>query len=332
MQTYLVDMLECPACHGDLDWIISEKTKTRIGTAEAHCKTCDAAYPVREGIGLFLTPDLPRNDLWEQMQSGLSLHLQENPKLERQLMEPSLDSLAPADRFFRALECEERGNYSEAQIAEHSANKDLYTPAYLNCWNSQMDYVIEQLSVGDGPIVDLASGRCYLVEKMLHNLKRPVVATDFSPGILRKSRRKLKHFGLDGRVSMISFDARRTPFKDGSVDTLTTNLGLPNIEDPGKLLKELRRITRGNLLAISHFFPEDDEANARVIRDAGLEMLLHRRTALEQFDDSGWDVEVKNACVGDARPTPPSVVFDGTRPDGLPVEETTLEWCVLFGS
>jgi ubiquinone/menaquinone biosynthesis C-methylase UbiE len=195
-----------------------------------------------------------------------------------------------------------------------------------------MDYVIEQLSDGDGPIVDLASGRCYLVEKMLQSLKRSVVATDFSPGILRKSRRKLKHFDLDDRVSMLSFDARRTPFKDGVVGTLTTNLGLPNIEEPGNLLKELRRISAGNLFAISHFFPEDDEANRKVIRDAGLDMLLYCQAALEQFTVSGWNVEVKNACVGEACPTPASVVLEGARPDGLPVEDTMLEWCVLSGS
>ena len=35
-------------------------------------------YPVREGIGLFLLPDLPRNDLWEQAESQLSRYLREH--------------------------------------------------------------------------------------------------------------------------------------------------------------------------------------------------------------------------------------------------------------
>jgi len=227
---------------------------------------------------------------------------------------------------------EERGNYIEARTLEDSANQDLYTPEHTSCWNSQLDYVIEWLSTSEGPIVDLASGRCYLVEKLVRRLKRSVVATDFSPGVLRRNRQRLESFGLYDHISLLAFDARRTPFKDGAVETLTTNLGLPNIREPGDLLRELQRIVAGAFLAISHFFPEDDEANAEVIREAGLEMLLYRRTALEHYAGAGWEVEVKNVCVGKARPTPPSVVLEGARVDGLPVADTNLEWCVLLGT
>jgi len=332
MHTYLIEMLECPVCHDKLGWSIIEHSENRIEAAEAHCNACTATYPVRDGIGLFLTPELPRNDLWEQVDSGLIQHLRGHPKLERQLMEVPLDTLAPADQFFRALVLEERGNYIEAQMVEDSANKDLYTPEYTNCRKSQLDYVVEWLSITDGPIVDLASGRCYLVEKLVRRLKRPVVATDFSPGVLRRDRRWLESFGLYDHVSLLAFDARRTPFKDGAVGALTTNLGLPSIEEPGSLLRELRRIVTGVFLAISHFFPEEDEANAKVIREAGLERLLHRRTALEHYAGAGWEVEVKNACVGEARPTPLGVVLEGARIDRLPVTDTNLEWCVLLGT
>lgn len=241
MHTYLIEMLECPACHDELDWSIIDSNEDRIETAEAHCNACTATYPVRDGIGLFLTPDLPRNDLWEQVDSGLIQHLREHPELEQQLMEVPVDKLAPADQFFRALVLEEHGNFIKAQVVEASANKDLYTTEYTNCWNRQLDYTIERLSTTDGPIVDLASGRCYLVEKLVRRLERLIVATDFSPGVLRRNRRWLESFGLYDHVSLLAFDARRTPFKDGAVENLTTNLGLPNIEEPGSLLKELRR-------------------------------------------------------------------------------------------
>jgi len=325
-------MLECPVCHNKLEWSIIEQNGDRIEAAEARCSACNAAYPVRDGIGLFLTPELPRNDMWNEVDSGVIQHLREHPELERQLMEVPLDTLAPADQFFRALVLEERGKYHEAQMVEDSANKNLYEAEYTNCWNSQMDYVIERLSGVDGSIVDLASGRCYLVEKMVRKLKRHVVATDFSPRVLRRDRRWLESFGLYDHVSLLAFDARRTPFKDGAVKILTTNLGLPNIEEPGSLLRELRRIVAGKFLSISHFFPEEDEANAKVIREAKLEAMLYRRTALETFTNADWEVEVKNACVGEARPTPPGVVLEGARIDGLPVADTNLEWCVLLGT
>jgi len=329
MHTFLVEILECPACHGELDWSIAERVESRIETAEARCEACGAAYPVRKGIGLFLLPELSRDDLWEQVDSQLIQYLREHPELERQLMDVPVDTLAPADQFFRALVLEERGDYVEARAAEDQANALLFTPEYLACWNSQLDYVVEQLADSDDPIVDLASGRCYLVEKLVHALEQPIVATDFSPRVLQRDRQWLESCGLYDRVNLLAFDARRTPFKDGAVKTLTTNLGLPNIEDPGDLLKELRRIVTGAFLAISHFFPEDDEANAEVIREAGLETLLYRRTALACFAESGWQVEVANSRVGKARPTPASVVLEDARIDGLPVADTELEWCVL---
>lgn len=85
-------------------------------------------------------------------------------------------------------------------------------------------------------------------------------------------------------------------------------------------------------LAISHFYPEDDEADRTVIREAGLEEYLYRRTALECFGAVGWVVAVENACSGPAEPTPAGVVLEGARVDGLPVTETELEWCVLVAT
>lgn len=329
MHTYLIDMLECPACHADLEWKIGERAERRIITAEATCPACTTVYPVRDGIGLFLTPDLPRNDLWEQMNSGLIQYLSEHPELERQLLDSPLENLNPTDQFFRALMLEAQGNYREARAAEETANRGLYTPEYLACWISQFDYVIAQLSATSGPIVDLASGRCYLVETLAHRLQRPIIATDFSPAVLRHNRHRLENNDLYDDVSLLAFDARRTPFKAGSVATLTTNLGLPNIEAPSALLTELRRIVSGVFLAISHFYAESDEANAPAIRAANLDTLLYKRSTLQRYLEAGWEVEVKNACVGAAQPTPQSKVLAGATVDGLPVAATNLEWCVL---
>jgi uncharacterized protein YbaR (Trm112 family) len=332
MHTYLIEMLECPACHNKLDWVITEQNENRIETAEAHCNACAATYPVRDGIGLFLTPKLQRNDLWEQVDSGLMQHLREHPELERQLMEAPLNTLAPTDQFFRAGVLEEQGNFIEAQTIADLADKGLYTPELINCRNSQLDYVVEWLSTTEGPIVDLASGMGYLVEKVVRELKRPIVATDFSPRVLRRDRKWLESFALYDYVSLLAFDARCTPFKEGSITTLTTYVGLPNIEEPGSLLVELRRIVAGVFLAISQFYPEEDEANAKVIHEAKLDPLLYRRTALQHFAEAGWKVEMKNTCMGEAHPTPPSVVLDGARVDGLPVANTNLEWCVLLAT
>lgn len=329
MHNYLIEMLECPACHGKLAWAVAERREDRIEMAEARCTACDVVYPVREGIGLFLTPDLSGEDLWEQVDSQLMQHLREHPEVERQLMDVPLETLAPANQFFRTMVLEERGEYAEVKIAEELADKGLYTSETRACRDSQYEYVLERLSTADGPIVDLASGRCYLVEKLARKLERPIVATDFSPRVLRRDRQWLEFLDLYDQVSLLAFDARRTPFKDGAVGALTTNVGLPNIEQPGDLLRELHRIVAGTFLAIHHFYPKDDEVNAALIREAGLDTLLFRSSALECFAKAGWQVEVTNGCAGKARPTPTGVVLEGAGIDGLPVTETVLEWCVL---
>jgi len=332
MHTYLIEMLECPACHSKLDWVITEQNENRIETAKAHCNACGATYPVRNGIGLFLTSTIQRNDLWEQVDSGLIQHLRGHPELERQLMDVPLETLAATDQLFRARVLEEQEDFIEAQITADLADKGLYTPEHIHCRNSQLDYVVEWLSTTEGPIVDLASGKGYLVEKVVRELKRPLVATDFSPSVLRRDRKWLENFGLYNYVSLLAFDARCTPFKDGAITTLTTYVGLPNIQEPGNLLVELRRIVAGVFLAISQFYPEEDEANAKVIHEAKLDPLLYRRTALQHFAEADWKVEVKNTCVGEAHPTPPSVLLDGARVDALPVANTNLEWCVLLAT
>lgn len=329
MHPCLIELMECPACHGELDWSITGRRDDRVYAGEARCKVCGTSYPFREGIGLFLTPDLPREDLWQQVDGQLTRHLRERPEVERQLMQVPPRSLHPADLFFRALALEERGDYAEARAVEDLAQVGLYTPEYLSCWKRQCDYLVEQLSAADGPIVDLASGRCYLVERLARELNRPIVASDFSPRVLQRDRRWLEARGLYEHVSLLAFDARRTPFKTGAVQSLTTNLGLPNIRAAGDLLLELHRIVSGTFWAISHFYPEDDAANARKIHELKLERFLYRRPALESFAQAGWHVDVLNSRLAKAQPTPLGVVLEDAVVDALPMVETTLEWCVL---
>jgi uncharacterized protein YbaR (Trm112 family) len=332
MQNYFIAMLECPWCHGNLDWKINEINGDRIEEAVIICKSCSTDYLVHEGIGVFLTPDLNRNDLWKKTESGLINLLKSNSGLEEKLMGCHLDTLNPTDQFFRALILEEQGNYFEAKKVEEIANNGIYSEAYLSCWTNQIEYVIDQLNNTSDPIIDIASGRGYLIEKMARRLSCPMVATDFSVDILRRDRHWLERADLYDQISLLAFDARRTPFKNNIISNMTTNLGLPNIEQPGSLLKELHRIVSGNLWAITHFFPEKDELNGKVIRDSGLEQLLYHQTALRQFTQAGWNVVAKNTCKGLAKPTPEGEVLEGARIDGLPVSDTVLEWCVLEGT
>ena len=329
MHNFLIDMLECPACHDQLSWHIDQQVDGHIEQGEAHCSGCAAVYPIRDGIGIFLTPDLPRNDLWDQVDSQLTIYLRDHPELERQMMDVPIEDLSPTDQLFRTLVLEERGSFDDAREAENLSNKNLYTSEYSTCWNSQLEFTLDNLAACDDPVVDIASGRCYLVEKIASQLQQPVVASDFSPNVLRRDKKLFQFLKLEDLVSLLAFDARRTPFRDDSIKIMTTNLGLPNIEDPGLLLNELHRVVDGTLLAISHFFPTEDELNREVIKEAGLDSLLYRESALKLFVSAGWKVDLENSCMAEALPTPPSKILEGARADGLPVAPTELEWCVI---
>lgn len=329
MNKLLVEMLECPICHYQLNWQIAYESKDEIERAEAHCSSCGAVYPVIDGIGIFLTPDLPRNDLWEQVDSQLALHLKSHPELEKKLMDGPVENLSPTDQQFRALVLDERGKFGDGKKIEELAQKNLYTTEYMACWDSQIEYTLDSLRAFDEPIVDLASGRCYLVEKIASQLRRPVVATDFSLNVLRRDRKYFQFLELDHLVSFLAFDARKTPFKKGAIEIMTTNLGLPNIEDPGDLMNELKRIVSGIFMAISHFFPMEDDLNRDVIKEAGIEAFVYKESTLQYFSSNGWNPKIENSCMAKALPNPVSEIFDGARVDGLPAAPTELEWCTI---
>jgi ubiquinone/menaquinone biosynthesis C-methylase UbiE/uncharacterized protein YbaR (Trm112 family) len=332
MQEYLIGFLECPSCHGSLNWKIIQRIGKRIEEAEIKCNSCSANYHVHKSIGVFLAGEIERNDLWKKADSGLIKYLKSNPDVKQELMNTPINELTPADQFFRAMVLEEQGLYIEAKEIERIANSGLYSGQYQFCWQKQIDYILVRLADNISPVLDIASGRGYLLEKMVNKLNCPVIGSDFSLTVLQRNLQYLKAKGLYEKVSLLAFDARVTPFKDGALANITTNLGLPNIEHPGSLLKELHRILSGNFFAITHFFQEDDELNAKIIHEAGLDKFLYQQTALEQFSDAGWIVEIRNNCEGVAKPTPEGEVLKGAKIDGLPVTETILNWCVLEGS
>jgi len=93
------------------------------------------------------------------------------------------------------------------------------------------------------------------------------------------------------------------------------------------LMQELRRVVAGRLLAVSHFYPEEDQANGDALQELGL--IAYKRNALQRLASAGWEAGAANVCHGQARPTPTSDVLGGAGIDAFPRTETVLEWCVL---
>lgn len=96
-----------------------------------------------------------------------------------------------------------------------------------------------------------------------------IVATDFRPTILLRNEEYYKFKGLYDRLSLIAFDARMTPFKDSSIETMTSNLGIQNIEQPGEVINEMNRITKGQLMRIMQFINKNDKVHMHLLNKYG---------------------------------------------------------------
>jgi Methyltransferase domain len=174
--------------------------------------------PSIEGIPILLTGAHERRDLWDEGESSLARALRDDPALERALLDPPAGELAPADAMLRALVLEERGN-GGARDEAHAAYERLYTPETLACRERVVSALVDELRDEAGLVVDLATGRGFLLERLAAAVPGPVVATDLSPWAARRVRAAL---GVDA----VMLDARQMPFADGAVPTVTTFLGL----------------------------------------------------------------------------------------------------------
>jgi len=330
MHDYLIPMLECPACHGRLKWTIEKRNADQVEEAEARCMSCGALYSVNEVIGVFLTANLQRNDLWEERESGLRAYLHEHPEIEQRLLQAPLGEISPADQFIRAMILEERHDYQGARMAAGLAHTGFYTKEYRACFKSQIDYLTELVSYRSGPLIDLASGRCYLAEELAKRTNNSIIATDFSQRVLRRDQSLFAHLGMLEQLSFISLDARRMPFCDRSVHTMISNVGLANIENPQGLLQELRRVIDGEFISIMCFYPRDDNVNGREIEKLGLSDFVYQDSTLNLFSNAGFEIGLENIQTGIAKPTPKSELFEEASIDALPIVETELTWCTLI--
>ncbi|GKX28784.1 hypothetical protein SH1V18_12640 [Vallitalea longa] len=328
MHKYCMDLLVCPLCKKNLEWNIIDESDNRIINAEVKCLSCGAEYEVRNEIAVFLTDALSRNDLWENVESGLDKYFKENPDKYDKLMNTPEDKLSAADYWYKAVYLESKSNYKKSTSMFQSAMEKIYTKDYVDGWNSQMNYIVDIIE-NDHPIVDIASGKGYLVEKLLANKDNYVIATDFSPTILMRNKDYYIFKGLYDKLSLIAFDARKTPFKNNSIVNLTSNMGLQNIEQPGEVIKEMYRITKNNFTPIMTFIDNDDTVHMDLFNKFGSTAYATRKNATKTFTTAGWDMDICNSYLADIEPTPIGEIIESASIDGFPVQDTKIEYCVI---
>ena len=323
-------MLVCPVCHGELEWHIKDENEDRIINASISCTACHEVYEVRDEIAVFLTNQLVRNDLWDQGENGLEQYFKEEPEVYEKLMNTPDEELNGADYWYKASYFEMKRDFStSSRMYEHAFEK-IYTEEYINGWDSQMDFIVKNIKDNE-PVVDIASGKGYLIERLLKQTENYIVATDFSPTILLRNKEYYKYKGLYNKLSLLAFDARKTPFKDNSISTMTSNMGLPNIEQPGEVISEMNRITKNTFMSVMFFIDKEDKVHMDLANSFGNAAYATRGNALETFKRAAWDVEILNSFIANIKPTPKGEILEGAGIDGFPIKDTIIEYCVIQG-
>jgi len=128
-------------------------------------------------------------------------------------------------------------------------------------------------------------------------------AIDFSPGMLKRARRKSLKEGLN--IDLIEMDVQQLNFPDNYFDTIFATFVFCSVPDPVAGLKELRRVCKpeGRLLLLEHMRPGNvilgfafDVLNPFIVRMMGAN--INRRT-LDNIHRAGWKIRVKENLSSD---------------------------------
>ncbi|MBI3635521.1 MAG: ubiquinone/menaquinone biosynthesis methyltransferase [Candidatus Rokubacteria bacterium] len=116
-----------------------------------------------------------------------------------------------------------------------------------------------------GPVLDLATGTADVALAIRRaDPRRAVIGADFSEGMLHAGAVKLRRRG-ERRVALLAADALALPFADASFAAVTSAFLLRNLEDPGRGLREMRRVTMpGGRVVALEITPPPDGAWARL--------------------------------------------------------------------
>jgi demethylmenaquinone methyltransferase/2-methoxy-6-polyprenyl-1,4-benzoquinol methylase len=102
-----------------------------------------------------------------------------------------------------------------------------------------------------GAVLDLATGTGDLALAIREwRPTSPIVAADFSEGMLAEARAKLARRGAR-RIALLAADALVLPFRDGAFAAVTSAFLLRNLADLARGLAEMRRVTRRGGLVVT---------------------------------------------------------------------------------
>lgn len=330
MHKYLHHLLICPNCKHDLKWDISCEDNVHIIDAKIICPACNKNYFISDRIACFLVDFNDTEDNWQRGDDCLTKYFIDNPCVKDELLNSLIDSLNAADLNARAIVVKRQGNIEEAAMLNKLGYEKAYTQQTQKAIQSQLDFVSQQFAGKNGFIVDIASGTGRLVDILFSRTPMDIIATDISYSVLKKSQSNLKTLEEINRMSYITFDANAIPFKDNSIEYMTTFIGLQNIGNPNQIFNELKRVSDGTFYAICDFCPENDLTNRTALENYGIDKLWIKNRLIGEFEKVDWKTDCKNSIVAEVKPTPAGEIVKGYGIDGFPIADSHFEYCTMI--
>ncbi|MHC4103765.1 MAG: bifunctional demethylmenaquinone methyltransferase/2-methoxy-6-polyprenyl-1,4-benzoquinol methylase UbiE [Planctomycetota bacterium] len=104
--------------------------------------------------------------------------------------------------------------------------------------------------------LDVATGTCDVALEIIkrHSPETKVVGVDFSEGMLKLGKEKVRDAGLEERIDVRFADATNLPFEDNSFNGSIIAFGIRNVQDYKKGISEMGRVvSSGGKVVILEF-------------------------------------------------------------------------------
>jgi len=318
MHRVLIHLLVCPVCHGELKSQVIRQDETHLIEGEFTCTICGRKYPVVDGIGIFLSCEEMRDDLWKEQEDFATRFRKEHLIQHFFLTKTFFGDIRPEHHFLKGLLLEDE------KILER-ATKRIYTKDYLTGYEKTKQTLREVEKDDPTIVLEIACGRGNFFKLFVKSRqgRGAYVATDFSPTVLRSNLKWLRKNGLDGQVTLLAFDAKTMPFRDDSIPAAVSNVGFPNIRNDGKAVKETFRVLVPSGFLVTNFmFTTEKTENYAKAKELGLDQFYTKESVEEVFKKVGFKFSLEEVHHGLVRPTLGGIDF-------LPVVQDTYSFCVV---